>query len=193
MRKEINMSVIIDENYYAECKKAGFLVEGDGVLRRYVGHDSIIHIPEGIKYISSFAFSDNLDIDEVYIPDSVTTIDGMAFRGCLNLRYVDLGSGVTEILTEAFRCCYSLRSIVLPRNVRSVQMFAFEECISLEEVVIQNPGICFENLLSIFFWSDNLKVIYAPEGLELDESKLPKGCQVLRLGSIIIENQQGEK
>ena len=59
-------------------------------------------IPNGIRRIATFAFSDCTSLTGVEIPSSVTEIGGYAFRGCTGLTSVEIPSSVTEIGSSAF-------------------------------------------------------------------------------------------
>ena len=123
-----------------------------------------IVIPDSVKVIGSYAFSDSTNplkgiptltsvtfgnglirigydafsccdgLTSIVIPDSVTTIDSCAFRGCNYLRSVVIGNGVTTIGDDAFRACYSLTSVVIPNSVTSIGAEAFVHCRKLTKV-----------------------------------------------------------
>ena len=63
-------------------------------------------IPEGVKVIDSYAFSDSSNLTNVTMPDSLTKIEKSAFACCEKLRNITIPANVTEIGEEAFIGCY---------------------------------------------------------------------------------------
>ena len=70
-----------------------------------------VKIPEGLTYISDYAFA-GCNLKSVYIPNSVRTIGRYAFSGCSNLTSVVIPDKVIEVTTRAFNGC-KLEKIVL--------------------------------------------------------------------------------
>ena len=132
----ILLSVLICRvNAFAE---GNFVIDNEGYLIEYNGHDEVVVIPDTVKVIDSFAFSGNEDIIEVIIPDGVEVIGPGAFSSCTNLEKVKMPDSVTMMWELAFSLCDSLRSIRLSENLDSIEQRTFEYCTSLEEIVI--PG-----------------------------------------------------
>lgn len=64
----------------------GFLLSSDReTLYRYFGKETIVEIPNGIKYIKGGAFSE-LDLQQVVIPSSVIGVGDNPFAGCFLCR-----------------------------------------------------------------------------------------------------------
>ncbi len=81
-----------------------FIIDGDGVLKEYLGDGGDIVIPDGVKVIASDAFQNCENIRTLLIPDSVETIEKYAFS-CFSYGYIQkisIGNGVSEIGKEAF-------------------------------------------------------------------------------------------
>ncbi len=57
-------------------------------LRRYLGNQSHVVIPNGIEHIESFAFCHNPSIHSIYIPSTVQWIANSAFAYCKNLQHI---------------------------------------------------------------------------------------------------------
>lgn len=68
-------------------------------------------IPEGVKTISSFAFSGCNDLNEIVIPAGVKKIAEGAFKSCVNLKTVTLPAGVGKIECDVFKGCMALETI----------------------------------------------------------------------------------
>lgn len=93
-----------------------------------------ITIPNSVKEIGSYAFSNCHSLTNVTIPSSVTIIREGAFNDCVTLASINIPNGVKEIGSFAFKKC-SLTSITIPSTVTSIGVAAFEECYKLVEVV----------------------------------------------------------
>ena len=68
-------------------------------------------IPEGVKYICSYAFRGCSGLTSVTIPNSVTSIGYDAFYDCSNLTSVTIPDSVTSIGSNAFEGCTGLTRI----------------------------------------------------------------------------------
>ena len=110
-----------------------------------------IIIPNSVKTIGSFAFS-NSGIVDLVIPDSVNLIENGAFDSCKNLKTVKIGNCVTRI--EDFSGCEnlesiefgnsveyiggaygeSLKTIVFPKSLKQIGSNTFENCYNLKDV-----------------------------------------------------------
>lgn len=95
----------------------------------------VLVIPEGIRAISSYAFTE-CGLRSVVIPDTVSSIGYGAFRGCTRLTGVTFPAGITEIPGQAFLYCSDLRSVTVPDSVTRIGDSAFEGCAALGDAVI---------------------------------------------------------
>lgn len=175
--------IYVGTKAFADCNKLQFNTLdsvnylGNGTNPYVVLHkaaDTAItacEIPDGVNFISSFAFSGCADLATVTIPDSVvwidrgafynctsltyvcipdsvTTITGDLFNGCTSLTAVDLPAYATGIGSSAFYNCSSLVSIVIPEGVTELTSYAFANCTSLQLVVI--PGTVVDFTYHVF-------------------------------------------
>ncbi len=93
-------------------------------------------LPNTVKSIKEYAFSDCSHIESIIIPESVTTIGHSAFYYCVWLQSIVLPKGITSIDSYTFSYCRSLKSILIPEGVTSIGEGAFYNCIQLESVRI---------------------------------------------------------
>lgn len=115
--------------------------------------EEVYEIPNGIRRIAPYAFSDigilrwpaissgdmNEDgLRELIIPDSVTEIAPRAFYANSSLTRVTIGTGVTSIGDYAFYNCDALTEITIPGNVVSIGDSAFYDCAALRTVVLED-------------------------------------------------------
>ncbi len=88
-------------------------------------------IPEGIKKISSFAFSRSYGLTNIVIPSTVNKIEPYAFYMCTNLAQVTIPDSVEAIPQGAFSRSYSLQRVTIGKGLRHIYPFAFSFCPSL--------------------------------------------------------------
>ncbi|MGI6579299.1 MAG: leucine-rich repeat protein [Saccharofermentanales bacterium] len=99
-----------------------------GIIREYLGTDSIVNIPSSIddiavKFIAYEAFKDK-SLTKVTIPDSVTYIGREAFADN-QLTSLIIGNSVECIENDAFRS-NKLTSVRIPTSVTEIKSGAFE-------------------------------------------------------------------
>ncbi|MDD4772267.1 MAG: leucine-rich repeat protein [Eubacteriales bacterium] len=91
-------------------QKTSFVTVGDGVLLKYLGADSAVTVPDGVKYISN-AFYYKHGITSVVLPSGVTTIGTYAFCENPNLKSITLPDTITAIKKDAIYNCPALIEI----------------------------------------------------------------------------------
>jgi len=120
------------------CMKTrhGFLMDGEGNLLRYLGSNSEVTIPDGVKSIEGCAFKRCHHLTKVNIPASVGKIGAEAFAGCQNLQCVTIPSTVRRIAQKAFMDCKSLRWVNLGEGIHILETSVFQNCTNLLRVDI---------------------------------------------------------
>lgn len=124
---------LTEENPYYSTKD-GCLLSKDGlVLVKYPSAISgTVHIPDGIKTITSYAFILS-EAEEVYFPDSLRVLMPKCFCLCNKLQKVDFGHGIEEIGIghdcRLFIRCSMLHEIEIPSQVRIIGESAFLETV----------------------------------------------------------------
>ena len=94
------------EDYTAQSVN-GFVIE-NGLLVRYVGTQTQVIVPDGVRIIGEFAFCGLDHIESVILPDSIVQIGFAAFRDCSRLKSVTLPASVRIIADKVFDRCPAL-------------------------------------------------------------------------------------
>ena len=104
------------------------------VLLEYIGDEKRIVIPEGVEFVSSYAFVNNKSIEEVIMPSTLKRIGDEAFSECSNLKVVQFNEGLKEIGDFAFSECESLNKVKIEKNVEDIGNSVFMSCSSIRNI-----------------------------------------------------------
>ena len=115
----------------------GFKIENN-VLVKYNGKGGNVVIPDGVRIIGKYTFSNCNRLISVYIPNSVKEIGDSAFLGCSRLTSINIPDSVEEIGDNAFRGCDSLTAISIPDSVTKIGWSVFKGCSGLTSINIPN-------------------------------------------------------
>jgi hypothetical protein len=133
-------SAVIGMQAFNGCKgladKDGFVIIR-GTLYSYHGKETSLVIPENVKKIDFFAFSDNKNLTSVVVPGSVSAILEDAFWNCTNLTTIVIPASVTYIADD-----------------RGYEGPAFENCPNLTVVCSEGSYVhdfCRENSLPFIY------------------------------------------
>lgn len=121
-----------DESFSPKIQGENFRIVGD-VLLAYLGNESYVRIPCGIKAIGKEAFKNNLAIRKVAFPKTVKRIESNAFEGCINLVEIIDYSNVSEFGDECFRSS-GLKNVTIGRNVEYLGRGCFSMMPNLKAV-----------------------------------------------------------
>ena len=91
-------------------------------------------IPEGLKTIHSFTFSNCKSITTITFPASLEQIGMNSFENCEGIREVVISENITKIAADAFWKCANLNKVILPTTLKSIGSLAFAECTELSDV-----------------------------------------------------------
>ena len=149
--KSLNTVMVEDSLYFVGAdafyatpwlaSKGDFAVVGNGVLVKYSGVDTVVEIPENVRFIAPNTFYKNTSISKVKIPSTVYSVGERAFMGCSSLDDVTFSNGLVMIDDEAFAQCKSLTSIKTPTSLSKIGVGAFIECTGLEIVYLQGESL----------------------------------------------------
>ena len=95
-------------------------------------------VPESVKVIKNYAFSNCNSILKAFIPKSVTRIGDYAFLSCNSLVDVNLPNTIRTIGDGAFSHCAAISNINIPNSVISIGDQAFYKCNGLSSITIPN-------------------------------------------------------
>ena len=106
----------------------------------YLNNEEItdLELPDGIKYISDYAFYNKPYITSVKMPNSIISTGIGSFAWCKNLKNIVLSNNLEQIAKETFIGCSSLSQVLLPNTLASIRDDSFAECISLKKILIPN-------------------------------------------------------
>jgi len=143
----------------------------------YIGSETTIIIPQGVKEIGDKAFYYEIHVQSIDIPDTVEKIGQNAFSGCEKLSSIRIPNGVTKIDDYAFSWCRLLENIEIPNSVKSIGSHAFNCCHSIKHIVI--PEDVKEIGRSAFSRCDSLLSISIPNSITKIENGTFNGCKSL--------------
>lgn len=185
---------LLDEDGKSKTKKGtnkdtqgdpDFIVQ-DGVLRKYIGSDCNVIIPDGIKEIADSTFAGFNNLKSVVIPDGVKRIGTRSFENCLNLERCELPNSIEIVGDYAFVDCHELQEINLNDSISYIGGSAFSECFKLKDVNVPKgidmiDAFTFKNCnafthidipdgvkaigFSAFASCDNLEYLFIPESV----------------------------
>lgn len=87
-----------------------------------------VTLPNKVKQVGNYAFSNCKALVSVVLPDSVTDLGERAFASCTALKNVTVGNSVTEIKSSTFMSCTALESVKLPETLKTIGQYAFSGC-----------------------------------------------------------------
>lgn len=85
-------------------------------------------IPQSVKVVKNYAFTDCKSIRSVEFLNGVEKIGAYTFEFCSGLTTVKIPNSVTNIGAYAFWCCRNLKSVIIPESVEEIGASAFAYC-----------------------------------------------------------------
>lgn len=114
--EELGITAIHMRSFYANTKLKKITVAstvetiGDNAFMNCTNLESVV-LNEGLREISTLAFSGCSNLKEISLPSTLTSIGYGAFENCKSLNIVKLGSGLKKIGVLAFSGCNSLGTV----------------------------------------------------------------------------------
>ena len=113
----------------------GLQIEGDHVVD-YIGSDSHLVIPDGIKQIEPYVFAFTQSLKTIQLPDSLEIIDYCSFCDS-GIEEIHIPDGVKELGSRAFMNCIRLKTVNIPKSITGyVYDSVFAGCTSLKTMTI---------------------------------------------------------
>lgn len=168
-----------------------FVIDENGVLTEYLGFDTKIEIPEGVRAIDMYVFNELDTLEEITLPSSIERMDEQNFEDCDSLRFNESGGGyylgcesepylvlvrtdgdlkrleIEEgcriILGNAAANNEKLSELSIPASVRSIGFMAFYGCTSLKELSLPEGVVHID---ACAFFDTGIKELMLPRSLE---------------------------
>lgn len=131
---------------YGQLQDWKYMEVKNGVLLKYRGINENVIIPDGVKKIGEYAFS-----------EKITTVPS-------NLKSVIIPNSVTSIGNSAFSGCSSLKSVYIPNSVENIEKYAFFACQRLDNITMPDKFNQEEYIKSIFFDTDFMRNYFKARG-----------------------------
>lgn len=90
-----------------------------------------VSLPETMREINSYVFSNCPSLMKVELPSTITSVGSYAFSNCRELSEITLPEGVVSIGDNAFYNCTSLGELTIPSTVQSIGYDALSGCSAL--------------------------------------------------------------
>ncbi len=112
----------------------------DANLTEQVEYNGNTYTVTAIDY-KAFSFTDGLNIT---IPNTVKSIGAFAFSQCLDVRKLELGNSVESIGYGAFNKCY-LAEITIPQTVKYIGDSAFYNTPNLRKITVEEGNTLYDS------------------------------------------------
>ena len=139
-----------------------FVIEND-VLIEYIGHESKVTIPDGVKHIGNGVFGGCLALKSISLPDGLLSIGEGAFAECIKLKSITIPDGVSSIGCEAFDGCSSLTSISFPSSLKEFDTGILTDCTRLQSITVPESHEIYRTFDGNLYSKDGKTLyMYAP-------------------------------
>ena len=135
----------------------------NGVLKKYVGDEVNVIVPDEVKEIGTSAFKECKKIETIVLPDGLETIGGRAFLKCFNLKAINLPQSLQKVGMEVFQDCHSLEDLIFPEHT-CLTRCPIDNCWNLKTVVF--PSV-YKGERKFITGCNKLAFIVAP-GIAID-------------------------
>lgn len=122
----------LDSNGLLTISGTGFISGDRPWLTNHTEDIRSVVVEEGVTQLSSYTFSDCVNLVSVSLPMTLTSCGDGSFRNCSSLTSLTIPDGVTSF--GGCSGCTSLTTVRLPETLISIGEHAFEGCSSLKTV-----------------------------------------------------------
>ena len=134
--KNVTMYFVDKRNPNYRTIKGALYTKDNTTLVRAICNIINFVIPNRVRIIDGYAFSDCTLLSSIKFPSNINEIRDGAFSGCISLTSIKIPSRITRIGDWTFSGCISLTSINIPNNVTMIGDWAFSGCTSLTSIDI---------------------------------------------------------
>jgi len=135
-----------------------------------------VTIPNTVKSIGNWAFTECTELERVTIPDSVTSIGKWAFSACIKLSNVILSNNLSAINDYTFYMCRSLSSVTIGKDVTAIGVGAFAECFALTHIEVDaNNQAYSSDEYGVLYNKNKTSLIMYPTGNNRKSYDIPEG------------------
>ena len=157
--------------------------DGNAVITKYLGSEAVCNVPEmlagrKVVAIGANAFGNCTDLRYVLLPDTIKTIENYAFSDCASLVAVSLPKSLISIGNCSFVNCTALTNLSFPDTLTEIGSLAFGSCSSLQHVIL--PKGIKEIAESAFAGCANLVSVTCQDSLTIIGYKAFDGCVSLK-------------
>ena len=136
---------------------------------------SNVIIPNTVKTIGDWAFSECPQLVSVTMTDSVTSIGKWAFAACTQLKDVTLSNSISAINDYTFYMCRSLSSIAIGNDVTTIGVGAFGECFGLTHINVNtNNQVYSSDEYGVLYNKNKTSLLMYPTGNNRKSYDIPE-------------------
>ncbi|MDE6158915.1 MAG: leucine-rich repeat domain-containing protein, partial [Bacteroidaceae bacterium] len=173
-------------------------VIGFGAFERHSQYMERIIVPEGVKRIESYAFSQCINLKEISLPASLESMGQIIFEDCMSLESVTIPRNVSEIqgndggtCRNLFSGCYNLKEVRVDKRNRTFD--SRDDCNAIirskTDVLVAGCGTSFipEGIKAIgglAFYGSSLPAIRIPKSVRKIGSGAFLNCRSLSAISV---------
>ena len=157
--------------------------DGNAVITKYLGSEAVCNVPEimagrKVVAIGANAFGNCTDLRYVLLPDTIKMIENYSFSDCASLIAVSLPKSLISIGNCSFVNCAALTNLSFPDTLTEIGSLAFGGCSSLQHVIL--PKGIKEIAESTFADCANLVSVTCQDSLTIIGYKAFDGCTSLK-------------
>ena len=140
-----NGVVEIGEHAFSDCRNIG-----------------AVELPASVSSIGNSAFSFS-SITSINLPEGIKKIPMFAFSNCENLKTAILPTTLKEISTSAFSDCRNMEMVYIPESVDTIDSYAFSGCSSLRTIKcdireIDKLGVHYDKYVNVGTYTPFLNI-----------------------------------
>ena len=175
---QYNVPISQEDNFQVRIN-----ADGNAVITKYLGSEVVCNIPEmmagrKVVAIGANAFGNCTDLRYVLLPDTIKMIENYAFSDCASLIAVSLPKSLISIGNCSFVNCTALTNLSFPDTLTEIGSLAFGGCSSLQHVIL--PKGIKEIAESTFADCANLVSVTCQDSLTIIGYKAFDGCTSLK-------------